>query len=300
MFRRSHRPVMDHLASWGFIVCCPPLDRTGEAMARCVDFLHDEAKKSASPYFNKVGDAAASVGWSAGGSRAINAAAHPEGRAKFSALVSLVACNKACSDPLLPGTSFGEICIYDPDNNGDVPNAQYYISDLELKLADRIDTTTLKSTIESAVAGLDRVRAGACPTNDLQVKVPGFYGAGSRDESSPPGGIYTKWRRGKFPGIYVERKLGPASIHPTGGTMLWVGEVTAFLKLHIGGDLSAAPYVWGGQNMPGSMASSRQFNTVYHRPYKVRLDSSSRRRKRIGVHPTLFSLIHNNSHMRHT
>ena len=244
---------MDHLASHGFIVCCPPMDRTGETMARCVDFLQDEAEKEKSPYYGKVGKAAASVGWSSGGSRAINAVAHPEGRAKFSALVSLVACNKACSDPLIPGGP--GVCIYDPDNNGDLPNASYYITNRELKLSQAVDTSTIKSTIESAAAGLERVRAGACPTNDLQVKVPALYGAGTLDDSSPASGIYTKFARGRFPGLFVERESGPASRHPQGGTMLWVGEITSFLKLHIGGDLSAAPYVYGRRNLFGSMAS---------------------------------------------
>ena len=81
------------------------------AMARCVDFLQDEGKKKNSPYYGKVGEAAGAMGWSAGGSRAINAVAHPEGRQKFSALIALVPCNRACSEPIggIPGT---EICIY--------------------------------------------------------------------------------------------------------------------------------------------------------------------------------------------
>ena len=265
---------MDHLASHGFIVCCPPMDRTGETMARCIDFLQDEAKKPKSPYYGKVGKAAGVVGWSSGGARAINAVAHPEGRAKFSALVSLVACNKACSDPLLPGGP--GVCIYDPDNNGDLPNANYYITSKELRLSQNIDTSTLKSTIESAAAGLERVRAGACPTNDLQVKVPAMYGAGTNDDSSPASGIYTKFQRGRFPGIFVERESGPASRHPQGGTMLWVGEITAFLKLHIGGDLSAAPYVWGTRNVYGSMASYNA-NRVYARQYNTQWGDIARR-----------------------
>ena len=147
------------------------------------------------------------------------------------------------------------MCIYDPDNNGDLPNASYYITNRELKLSQAVDTSTIKSTIESAAAGLERVRAGACPTNDLQVKVPALYGAGTLDDSSPASGIYTKFARGRFPGLFVERESGPASRHPQGGTMLWVGEITSFLKLHIGGDLSAAPYVYGRRNLFGSMAS---------------------------------------------
>ena len=79
----------------------------------------------------------------------------------------------------------------DPDNNGDAPNAQYYISDRELGLVDNPDTSSLRATIASGIAGLERVRAGACPTNDLQVKVPGFYGAGRNDfETAPAGTTY--------------------------------------------------------------------------------------------------------------
>ena len=116
------------------------------------------------------------------------------------------------------------------------------------------------------MAGLERVRAGACPTNDLQVKVPAFYGAGRNDiDTAPADGVFTKFARGRFPGVYVERKIGPASRHPQGGTMLWAGEVTAFLKLHVAGDLSAAPFVWGG--MYGSMANYREYNYVYQRAY---------------------------------
>ena len=50
--------------------------------------------------------------------------------------------------------------------------------------------------------------------------------------------------------------------------MLWAGEVTAFLKLHVAGDLSAAPYVWG--NSYGSLASYREYNYVYQRPYNTK------------------------------
>ena len=55
--------------------------------------------------------------------------------------------------------------------------------------------------------------------------------------------VLTKFNRGKFPGLFVERRTGPASRHPQGGSMLWVGEVTAFLKLHLEGDLAAAAFI---------------------------------------------------------
>lgn len=266
----NHRTILNHLASHGFVVCCPPLDLTGETLARCVNFLRDEASKSTSPLHNRISESAGVFGWSAGGARAINAAAHPEGRSVFSALVSLVPCNRACSKPIIPFTRVGKVCIYDPDSNGSSPNAKYYLTDRELKL-NTYDPSTLISRFETGLSGLRRAQAGACPTNDLQVKMPAFYGAGKWDiETALASGVRRKFLRGNFPGIFVEREEGPAAHHPRGGTMLWAGEVTAFLKLHLAGDLSCAPYIWGPRSMRGSLASYSTYNDVIQRPLSTK------------------------------